>query len=244
MQLRRLNREGSDQFAEYLAVLRSDARTPFPRELVDDQRFTEALGATVEVDDVQFVNKFEAGQYLAGVLSPVSQQRLRSDAGLWSWLAGWFFDQLCPTDGRGRRKPRETSKYIPQPGDHRYGLDKHLLFFPWKMFQLHGRAAEFLLSQALPIDSRAQREWTGYYHNLSTDLIELCRMLYWDEERKRLKRGTLASPKGRRRKNGGLRRFVQVAHQLEVTYDLFGMSASQILALLPRDEFGRWSEMK
>ena len=161
---------------------------------------------------------------------------MRQDVGLWSWLAVWFFDQLCPPDGRGRRRPLDNPKYVAQLGDHRFGLDKHLLFFPWKMVARHGEAARFLLSKPVGQDSREQREWTGNLHNVSTSLVQLCGELYWDQRAEQLKRGALSTAR-----SGNLRRFVQVSKQLDLTYDVHGMSPDALKELRP-DEFAGWVE--
>jgi hypothetical protein len=234
MNLRKFNRQGVDQFATYLAALRQDRAIPPPPELIDDPRFTELVDPVIEIERPELATKYIAGAYLHETLGPIPASRLRGDVEMWSWLALWFFDQLCPPDGHGRRKPLENNKYISLAGDHRYGSDKHLLYFPWKMYSLHGASARFFLADELGKDTRAQREWTGYYFNVSTPLVELGGRLYGDENTGSLKRGATG------KRAGSLRRFVQVLHQLEVTYAIHGMSVHQLQATLPSSEFGRW----
>ncbi|HVT02104.1 MAG TPA: hypothetical protein VHL58_01875, partial [Thermoanaerobaculia bacterium] len=65
-------------------------------------------------------------------------------------------------------------------------------------------------------------------------LIEAVHLLYWDEARKRPKRGATTSSRA-----GNLRRLITVLQQLDFNYDLYGMRADEILALLPR-EFDTW----
>jgi hypothetical protein len=234
MRLRRFNENGTEQFREYLARLRDDPKILPPPELTDDPRFTAPVEPHVEVERVSFATKFDAAEYLSRILSPIPGRQLRIDTGLWSWLSIWFFDQLCPLNANVGRKAKDTVRYVARPNDHRFGLDKHLLFFPWKMLTLHGEHARFLLSQPLEKDSREQREWTGYNHNLSTSLVVLCRRLYWNESEAAFKRG--ARGKG----PGSLRRLMRVAKQLEVTYDIHGLAADRLAQLLPLPEFERW----
>lgn len=140
--------------------------------------------------------------------------RLRGDTGVWAWLALRFFDQLCPPNHHGRRTEiRENAKYISNPADHRFGPDKHLLFFPWKMVSLHGEHSRCFLAGAPGSDTRAQREWTSYHFNVSTPLIALGARLYGDPKTNRLKSGAVSNLR-----RGNLRRFIQVVKQLEVTY--------------------------
>jgi len=235
MIVRRLNQDGCDQFRAYLKRLREAPSTPPPPELVDDPRFTRILSPPIPIEQPRLETKYHAGCYLCGLLSRLPHPLVRSDGGLWSWLSVWFFDQLCPPDGNGRRKAKDNVKYIARVGDHTFGFDRHLLFFPWKMRALHAESARFLLEKPLHQETREQKEWAGYYHNLCTPLVELCGRLYWREETQSLKRGARDS-----KQPGNLSRFVEVAKQLEVTYDLHGMTVDQLEQLLPKREFKRW----
>lgn len=234
MNLRRFNEQGVQQFADYLARLRVDPKAPPPPELIDDPRFTGLVEPIVNVERPTLATKFDAGAYLETSLCTIRPSTLRSDVLLWSWLAFWFFDQLCPADGHGSRKPKENGKYIARAGDHRFGLDKHLLFFPWKMCSRHHERARFFLNDPPGADTRAQREWTGYHLNVSTPLVELCGRLYEDPETRALRHGATG------RRPGNYRDFFRFLKQLELTYDIHGMTADQLFGLLPRQQFSRW----
>ena len=67
-------------------------------------------------------------------------------------------------------------------------------------------------------------------------IIEAAKILYWDAEKKRPKRGS--SPQ--EHKPGTLRRFVDVLQQFELTYDLYSINAEELITLLP-NEFKSWS---
>ena len=54
----------------------------------------------------------EAARYLDSVLSGVTGCDVERDAGLWAWLSLFYFEDLCPPDGRGRRKPGERARWI------------------------------------------------------------------------------------------------------------------------------------
>ncbi len=64
--------------------------------------------------------------------------------------------------------------------------------------------------------------------------MEAADELYWDKVKKRPK--TNAS---NRKMMGNIRRLVAVIWQLELTYDVYTMSAEKILQLLP-SEFQQW----
>ena len=236
MILRRYNGHGIGQFAHYLTRLRLDPATPPPSELIDDPRYSEIVHPIVDVERPPFATKYDAGDYLREKLSAVPMSVLRADVQIWAWLAFWFFDQLCPADVHGRRRPlKQNAKYIALAGDHRYGLDKHLVFFPWKMVSAHGSIARFFLADGYGEDPRAQREWTSTNINVSTPIVELGTRLYGNAESGALKRGAVSD-----KRRGNLRRFVQVMSQLKVTFDIHGMSADQLTGLLPRRDYGKW----
>jgi hypothetical protein len=109
MNIRRFNQAGVDQFTAYLNALRQDGKTPPPPELIDDPRFSELVEPAIEVHNRELRTKFIAGEYLHNLLLPVPISRLRTDVRMWSWLAFWFFDQLCPPDLHFPRKPELPS---------------------------------------------------------------------------------------------------------------------------------------
>jgi hypothetical protein len=63
-------------------------------------------------------------------------------------------------------------------------------------------------------------------------VIEAAKTLYWDDDKKRPKRGS--SPQ--EHKPGTLRRFIDVLQQFDLTYDLYSISGEELIRLLP-DEF-------
>jgi hypothetical protein len=129
-------------------------------------------------------------------------------------------------------------KYLASSAHISSGLDKQLLFFPWKMVALHGDSAEWLLQGALREDTKVVRELANSYRrNVSTTFIRLARSLYFDETHGRLKKGATTTTKNR---PGSLRRLDRVMSQLDLTYDIFGIDASELSQLLPSREFGRW----
>ena len=69
-------------------------------------------------------------------------------------------------------------------------------------------------------------------------IIDLAHRLYADRPTRRLKLGVLAGGQNQR-PPGGIVRLLDVLNQLYMTYDIYGMTAEQLLPLLP-PEFNRW----
>jgi hypothetical protein len=102
---------------------------------------------------------------------------------------------------------------------------------------LHGEEnSAWLLSGELWEDSKVVRELANSYrYNVLPQFIKLAEILYFDRKKGRLKIGATNSSRP-----GGLRRLDRVFSQLDLTYDVFGMDAEMLRAILPPKEFNRW----
>ena len=224
--LRRLNARGVDAFRHYLRSIRAGSEfQASPAVLYVDESSTPIL-PRIEIAPKRFANKLDAAMYLANVLQPIDSSSLTSDAGLWAWLALFYFDQLSPVGPDGRRRPREDYHYIPDSGRWH---DRHLLAGPYRIFRMHGINARVLLHPAVHQHGQFVYQ-LGYRRDLITNrgLVEAIDLLYWNARTKRPKRGATTESRP-----GNLRRLIAVLQQLELNYDLYGMSAREILTLLP-----------
>lgn len=232
--LRRLNTRGVEAFGDYLQQIRDGVEfQPSPAILHIDE-YSEAVTPRIDVEAVEFRNKYEAARYLAGALRPLQTAALHTDVGLWSWLALYYFEQLSPKDAQGRRRPRENYHYIPWLANS-WQRDRHLLAGPHRLFTVHGEHARLLLYPA--VDEHGAFVYDlAFRRDLITNrgLIEAIDTLYWDAKRNRPKRGATTPSRP-----GNLRRLITVLQQLDFNYDLHGMTAGEILELLP-EEFDEW----
>lgn len=231
--LRTLNARGIEEFRGFLQQIRDGAEFQSDPAVLYLDEYSRRLPRTVEIEPRTFASKFEAAEYLAGVLADLPG--IADDAGLWSWLALFYFDQLSPVDAEGKRRPREDYHYIPATDPSSgWQRERHLLAAPYKLFLLHRRNARLLLHPAVH-QHGAFIYNLGFRRDLITNkgLIEAIDLLYWDEKRNRPKRGATSS------RPGNLRRLIAVIQQLDFNYDLYGMQAGEILQLLP-PEFDAW----
>ena len=229
--LRKLNAKGIDAFRTYLASIRAGEEFQTSPALLYVDEFSSAIRPRIEIERRTLKTKLDAAKYLASVLEPVERPALTSDVGLWSWLALFFFDQLSPARSGGKRKPREDYHYIPddrQP--HR-----HLLAGAYQLYRLHREHARVLLHPAVHQHGRFIFS-LDFSRDLLTNrgLIEAADRLYWNAKTNRPKRGAAGDVRP-----GNLRRLIAVAQQLDLNYDLYGMSAVEILEVLPA-EFDAW----
>ncbi|HEX9161415.1 MAG TPA: hypothetical protein VF980_06870 [Thermoanaerobaculia bacterium] len=229
--LRKLNAKGIAEFRIYLGSIRAGAEFQKNPALLYVDEFSSAVRPRIEIEQRTLRTKLDAAKYLTQVLEPIEGPGLTADVGLWSWLALFFFDQLSPLRADGKRRPREDYHYIPN--DRR--PHRHLLAGAYQLYRLHGDRARVLLHPAVHQHGRFIFD-LDYRRDLLTNrgLIEVADQLYWNARTNRVKRG--AASDGR---PGSLRRLIAVAQQLELNYDLYGMSAQEIRALLP-PEFESW----
>lgn len=230
--LRKLNERGIAAFREHLRSIRAGAEFQSNPALLYVDEFSANVMPRIEIAAKRFARKFDLASYLAETLQPIESPALTADAGLWSWLALFYFDQLSPVGADGKRRPREDYHYIPDARSR--GHERHLLAGPYRLYRMHGEHTRVLLHPGVNQHGRFVYD-LGYRRDFLTNrgLIEAIDRLYWNPRTRRPKRGAGSE------RAGALRRLITVLQQLELNYDLYGMSASEILTLLPA-EFEAW----
>ncbi len=235
---RSLNRIGVERFRAFLGELRAGATIRLPEELIDDPAFSQELPVDVTIDVRTFTDRLDMAKHLNDQLGPLGREITDSDAGLWAWLTLVYFDQLCPVGDDGARRPGQDYRHLLMFGyRHRY---RHLLFGPYQIYRRHAELAKLLLGGPPHSES-------GIYHEIVSrqDLIankgvlQAAATLYLDPRRGRPKSGA----QGSHRQPGTVRRFVRILQQLDLTYDIYGLSGEQVLGLLP-PEFDVWRQSR
>jgi hypothetical protein len=233
--LSRFNKRGFDEFTRWIQL---GASGPVPRDLLNESTFSEPLEGKVLVENQVFADRFEFGSYLVDLLKPFDRASISFDRGLWSWLAAFYFEQLCPRDERGNRTLRRYYVYALSESRVYY---RHLVRTPWFLVSIHGDACKFLLAsraddkaplgrQSYLLDQLAARQFVIS----SPALIGAAKRLYTDQRTGQPTRGAGA------RGSGSPRRLALLANQLSLTFDIHDMPVGQLLKLLP-EEFGtKW----
>jgi hypothetical protein len=237
MKLRRFNHEGVTRFGEFLDQLGSHPDLSIPADLLTEPSLTEAIEGAGEVEPQDFVNRMELAQCLDQVLSSAHIDRIETDVGLWAWLSLFYFDQLCPADGRRYRDPGKRVIWLPEIQESRRYY-RHILLGPYLVYRAHRDnpdRAMGLLSDPVSISTPEVYRMLVENPSLVTSraAVEATTKLYYDPAKKRLRRG--AGVKG----PGGSRRLIQVLQQFDCTYDLGALTSERLLALLPA-EFDRF----
>ena len=236
MRLRRFNRDGVAAFATYRARLALEPTLLPPTELLEDPALTELLPGDIDVPPRSFANRLEAGQFLNELLDRARVHMPERDQGLWAWLTLFYFDEVCPADGNGRRNPKDEARLIAQV-DNFQRFYRHLLLGPYLIVRAHSdhpeRAIAFLCK---PLWERGEiAEQLASRKELVTNhaVADVATLLYYDRATGSFKRGAGSSVKG------ASRRLAALLNQLDLTYYLYGMTSEELLALLPK-EFDRF----
>lgn len=236
MRLRRLNERGIERLSEFLDALTTETPEHYPAEILTDPETSEPIDPPIEVASRSFANRLEVAHYLYELLTAAGLHAPESDAGLWAWLGLFYFEQLCPPGRRGRRAPGERARWIPVVGDFRRYY-RHLLAGPYRVYKAHREDPE----RTLALLCGPPHELSFVYQELASRqelvtnaaVVEAATRLYYDADKGRLKRA------GRARAPGSVRRFAELLTQLDVTWDLYSMSADELVAMLP-PEFDRF----
>src|SRR5688572_2008024 len=111
MKLRRLTLKGLEQFTAFLDSLNTPAPQGVPTWLLDNDETSSALEFDIDVQVTTFPNRFTFAQYLDSKLTDSGLKNLERDVALWPWLALLWFEQLCPMEKDGSRKPGERARF-------------------------------------------------------------------------------------------------------------------------------------
>jgi len=234
VRVRSFNATGIELFRAALADLRDGARADLPEELLADVSNSHELDDVVDVDWMSFATRLEVARHLHERLAKLAQARVDRDRGMWSWLSAYYFDVVAPKRGDGLRRPGRDYRHLFDTG-YRF-QNRHLLFGAYQLYRRHGEACALLLLTPPHVES-------ALYHEIASRLdlianrgvLEAVEALYFDRAKGGPKRGAQDGKTGA----GTIRRLVHVLQQLDLTFDIYGMSGEQIVELLP-PEFDAW----
>lgn len=233
--VRVLNEEGVRHFQEFLAAARSGSTELAPTEILTDGRYSEQFPTEIVLTNQEFPDAFALGEYLTTAFSVCGARDISRNHALWSWLALFFFETICPASNEGRRKVLEDAVYVLGPTYIFNRYYRHAVRTPWQAVRVHGSIAKILLLTSGRGTRTEFAEQLGAYADIfgCTNVITAAYRLWFDEETQRPKKGS--SGKG----PGSPRRLATVVRQLQLTYDLSDCPLPDFLNLLPT-EFDKW----
>ena len=239
MKLRRFNDRGSRQFLMLLESLRQGESVETPLDFLKSDDLSELVPQSAEFDVQTLESRLELAKYVDSILATARIDDDMTDVGLWSWLGAAFLDSTCPAEVDGTRKPGKDYRHIPSSSWRDFY--RHLIRGPVRIFRLFRDspdAAAIVLCQKPQSPGDFVEQLASRQERITNPaIIETANRLYFDKKSGKPKRG--ASPNWR--KPGTLRRFGDVLDQLDLTYDLYSMTADELCGLLP-NEFSAYAD--
>lgn len=232
MNLSRFNRQGLVAFSGFLEEVREGRRSDTPNGMLVDPALTETISDSEEISrDRVFDTRLQMALYLDPILNNVFDGDDMNETGVWAWLSAAFFDTVCPEDDSGIRRPGRDYRHIPSE-DWRH-FYRHLIRGPIRIYRLFAQKPEnalIVLCQHPAAPGEFVEQLAARQERITNPgIIEAANRLYFDGEIGKPRRGSAPNwPKP-----GTLRRFGQLLDQLDLTYDLYSMSADDLLELLP-----------
>ncbi|MBK8979628.1 MAG: hypothetical protein IPM29_27330 [Planctomycetes bacterium] len=234
--LRRLNEAGVQDFRSWLAASRGRTATAPPSHLLDDRTRSDTVEGDILLERPGFTTKRDAAVYLRDRLRRVRSLDLHRDQGLWTWLALFYFDDVCPVTDGHRRVLDQAHYVLDHVNDRR--RYRHLLATPHQILLEMPDHNRLFLDAPLSVHGDLVEQMMGRLYVIRLPGVRAAlERLYFDHEGGRPKRGIMSSKKPRR---GDLRnRLPARIRQLQRTYDLAAVTGEQFLQLLG-PEFEPW----
>lgn len=234
MKLRQFNSDGIAAFRIYLAKARTENKIEPPWSLLEDSQKTEPVTPEVEMERPGFRTKRDAANYLHKRLSTLPSRGLLQNAGLWTWLGLFYFNDLSIINGK--RRVLSDYSYIYHADDALYH-SRHLLAVSYRIMLISPSHGRLLLNMPVhTLGGATEYVMQKLYLTRIPCIFEVMDRLYYDHRKDKSKKG-ISDPQPR---PGDLRaRLPARIRQLEKTYDLQSLDADQMLRLLG-DEFKSW----
>lgn len=232
MELRRFTESGLRAFEDFLDSCTTDTPLPYPESALTDPMQSEPANAGVGLERLPFTSRFALAEYLDGRFDTANFHPQRNDAGLWAWLACFFFPEICTKSSAGKWKPGSIVRWIPRSNDFRRYY-RHLIAGPHAIYRAHRddpqRAMAALCQRPGSPGDLVEQLASRQQIITNPAIMQVASDLFVD---------TTTGKQNRRansKKAGGARRFIDVLAQFDVTWDLSMMSADGLHALLPAE---------
>ncbi len=232
MKIRLLTEAGIEGFKKYHSELLDVSTTPFPHHLLTEEPYSENFECDISIEKKSFSSRYDLGKYL---VERIGKEKLAHEisgqAGLWAWLALFYFEKICEKNDDGSICPlKDMSNYIL---GSRKNWHRHAIRTTYFFVERYGESVKMMFSK---LEKRGevteQLSATPYLYSCR-GVMETASELYTDPHTGGFVRGAASS------KKGGARRFIAFLNQLTLTYDIYSLSTEELMGFLPK-EFNRF----
>lgn len=223
--LSRFNRKGIEEFTSILDGIRQNGGCgEIPKHILTDPRFVEPIRPVREIKHKVSTNKFVIIPQICDSLRGLSVNALDKDHGMWTWLAAFFFDSICPIQKNGIRKMLDINNYVSSSKR----ATRHKLSYACMRYMEVPTTNDMYLEKNFPNMSEALLQTGSHNRTMySKNIQELIMLLFFDKKTMTLKKGVSD-------KNGPvIRRLITVVKQLDVSYNVEVLSPRELAKLLP-----------
>lgn len=224
----RFNSSGLSEFSSLLRLPMQQVLTGISN-LTSSSEYFELIPCEMEIRPVE--SRLELAEILhKSIISNTKLKKLQSDQGLWSWLAAAWMPALFENSPRSA-KIGEQARWILDLQKTRYY--RHLLAGPYYIYKHHLPNPKKALS-ILGGSAIVPGELVGQIA-ASSDIAfsvgaEVATILYVDPKTGKAKKGSGGAGPGSPR-----RLTAAYLNQIDLTVDYRGMSAEQVLRILPKE---------
>lgn len=237
MNIRRLNEQGIARFINFLNSLNGSSPMPYPSALLIEPEVTEEIHPSISIEQRNFDSRYLAAEYFYKVFNGAGLTGIEHDRGLWAWLSLFYFEDLCPLNARGQRKPGERARWIPEVGFF-WRYYRHLLAGPYRIYAAHNDSPErafLVLCGPLHQPGDIVEQIASRQEIITnSEIMQAATKLYYDPSQKKPKRGAAGKDT-----KGTVRRFTDILNQFDVTWDLYSINSDDLIGMLP-EEFSRF----
>lgn len=232
MKLRRFTEAGISRFDDFRASpLRTEDQL---QKIIEDMTCSVIANADIEVERVSLPTRFAVGEYLYALFDGAEAPGVNIDVGIWTWLAAFYFEQLCPPVS----SPGDRPRWVPAVDNYRQYY-RHLLAGPYLIYRAHSdnphRTMALLANPPHQPGDIAEQLASRQELVTNPSVMEVATRLYINPATNSPKRGAAG------RGPGSARRLAAILNQLDLTWDLYGLDPDKLLAILP-SEFDRFKQ--
>ena len=228
----------TDEGREALLVALSDARigqgdVGAVIGVSNDKSLSTPVGRLAVPTTCTYGNRLEMAADLQRRISAAGLEGDASnDRDLWGWLASLWAEALIIEKRDGSLQVAEDACWVPALEDWKK-FYRHLLAAPVWVYANHQQEPELLRCiMDNPVHTRGEMwEQVASHKELirNAAALRLVNRLYWDEDADRRKPGSSSKDRG------SIRRLAVLLQQLDLTYDIYGLSLEEFEELLPRE---------
>ena len=236
-EIRRFNDDGIREFRGRVVDAKLNETSINVGDLLTSDQFTEKVVDRPVLGEPKSFERYEFCEHMHRVFgecrSEIEGRKIQvlNDAGLWSWLAAHWAPRLTSTKNK---KPfvGEPARWVFE-SQSSWRDYRHLLASPYRIYSQNVGLRDGLnLVLSGPVwlyNEFFEQVASRKYLHTNPEALRAFEILYWDPRRRKEKDGA----------RGVVNRFGVVFNQLELTWDLGGMRAEEIVELFPR-EFETW----